>query len=318
MKHLFIVNPTAGKGIGHEDLIEKIMDAASALKADVNVYTTKELYDGYYYTKDFLSKLPRGSSLRIYSCGGDGSLNEVMNAMTEFSTTHTLFLGCVPTGTGNDFVRNFQNVDFTNIENQIQATTKKVDLIGFKYSDGKEEVFRRCINMFNIGFDCDVVYRTSILKKYPLLHGSMAYLMGILFTLIKKKGTNLDVEFDHGTNYKGTLLMASIGNGGYCGGGLKGLPKARIDDGIMDVSLVKNIPRRAFISLFPHYSKGTHLDRPGIEEIVNYRQCKSLVIRPLGGSLMLCSDGEIFETGTIEFSVEPLALDFIVPTSHVK
>ncbi|MDX9888898.1 MAG: diacylglycerol kinase family protein [Anaerovoracaceae bacterium] len=318
MKHLFIVNPTAGKGIGHEDLIERIIEAGKALEAEVNVYTTKELYDGYYYTKDFLSKLPPGSSLRVYSCGGDGSLNEIMNAMAEFSTTHELFLGCVPTGTGNDFVRNFQDVDFTDIKNQIQANSKKVDLIAFKYNDGKKEAFRRCINMFNIGFDCDVVYRTSILKKYPLLQGSMAYLMGILFTLIKKKATNLEIEFEDGTKNKGTLLMASIGNGGYCGGGLKGLPRAKVDDGIMDVSLVKNIPRRAFISLFPYYSKGTHLERPNIEEIVNYKQCKSLVIRPSGGSLMLCTDGEIFETGTIEFLVEPLALDFIVPTSQVK
>lgn len=316
MKHFFVVNPKAGKGNVHKGLVERIHRAGSALNADVVVYITKEIYDGYYYTRDFLSGLPQGSSYRIYSCGGDGTLNEVMNAMLEFRDIHDLSLGCVPTGTGNDFVRNFENVNFGNIEDQICGNSKKIDLITFKYNDGNKEVFRRCINMFNIGFDCDVVYRTSILKQYPLLHGSLAYFVGILFTLIKKKGTALDLEFDDGTKYKGGLLMASIGNGGYCGGGIKGVPKAKINDGLMDVSLVTDIPRRSFISLFPHYAKGTHLEIPGIEKIVTYKQCKSLFLKPKGGNLRLCVDGEILETANVEFKIEPLSMDFIIPASN--
>lgn len=313
MKHLFIVNPVAGKGSGHERLVEKILETGTALNRDVSVYITKKLYDGYYYTKEFLGRLPEGCDIRIYSCGGDGTLNEVMNAMVGFRGIHSLSLGSVPTGTGNDFVRNFPNVDFTNLENQMRGATKAVDLIGFKYDNGDKKIIRRCINMFNIGFDCDVVYKTSQLKKYPLLHGTLAYFAGILVTLIKKNGTNLEIEFPDGKNYKGELLMASIGNGSYCGGGLKGVPRAKVDDGLMDVSLVANIPRRSFVSLFPHYSKGTHLETKGIEEIVTYKQCKSLFIKPREGTLRLCVDGEICETGSIELSVEPLAIDFIIP-----
>lgn len=316
MKHLFIVNPTAGKGRGHEGLVEKILETGAALNIDVNVYITKKLYDGYHYTRNFLADLPEGSTYRIYSCGGDGTLNEVANAILEFRDIHKLSLGCVPTGTGNDFVRNFQGLDFTNIEDQLLGTTKKVDVIGFKYNNGGKEVSRSCINMFNIGFDCEVVYRTSILKKYPLLHGSLAYFAGILITLIRKNGTNLEIEFDDSTLYKGGLLMASIGNGSYCGGGLKGLPRASVNDGLMDVSLVADIPRRSFVSLFPHYSKGSHLETPGIEKIISYKQCKSLVIKPAGGQVRLCIDGEIIDTGNIEFNIEALVLDFIVPASH--
>jgi len=315
MKHLFIVNPAAGKGKGHEELVERILGATNDLGTDVDVYVTKKINDGYFYVRDFMGRLPKGSELRIYSCGGDGTLNEVVNGMLEFCSSHHLSVGCIPTGTGNDFVRNFQGIDFTNLENQIQGQTKKVDLIRFQYNDGSEEVFRHCVNMFNIGFDCEVVYRTSILKKYPLLHGSLAYLVGIIVTLIKKEGTSLEIKFDDGTIHEGKLLFASIGNGSYCGGGLKGLPKAKVDDGLMDVGIVQNIHRRTFISLFPHYSKGTHLETRGIEEIVTYKQCKSIFIQPEGELIRLCTDGEICETGSIKFSLEPLALDFIIPVS---
>ena len=137
MKHFFVVNPKAGKGNADQGLVEKIFEAGAALNIDVAVHTTKKIYDGYYYTRDFLNTLPEGSTYRIYSCGGDGTLNEVMNAMFEFRDTHKLYLGCVPTGTGNDFVRNFQNIDFTNIKAQMLGVPEKVDLIAFKYNDGK-------------------------------------------------------------------------------------------------------------------------------------------------------------------------------------
>lgn len=313
MKHLFIVNPLAGKGKGHELLVSKILEVGAGLQLDVSVYVTKKNNDGYDYIKEYLGQLPHGSNIRVYSCGGDGSLNEVMNGAFEFRDIHVISVGCVPTGTGNDFVRNFKSRDFLNIEAQFRGRTRKVDLIRYQYSDGNDEMFSHCVNMFNIGFDCEVVYRTSILKNYPFLHGSLAYLVGILFTLIKKKVTNVEIDFDDGVEHKGELLMVSIGNGSYCGGGLPGLPKARVDDGLMDIILVKNIPRRAFISLFPPYSKGEHLEISGVEKIITYKQCKKLLLRPNGGRTRLCVDGEISEKGPVEFTLCPLAIDFIVP-----
>jgi diacylglycerol kinase (ATP) len=313
MKHLFIVNPIAGKGKGHELLVDKILEAGAELNIDVQVYVTKELHDGYFYVKDFLKKLPEGSDLKIYPCGGDGTLNEVVNGMLDFRSNHNISVGFVPTGTGNDFVRNFDNVDFTNLKDQMRGGTIKVDLIKFQFNDGKNDNIRYCINMFNLGFECDVVYNTDLLKKYPFFSGSIAYLAGILVTLIKNKGVNLDIEFEDGTRHKVKLLSASIGNGCYCGGGIKGAPRAKIDDGLMDVTMVAKMNRRTFVSLFPRYSKGTHLEIPGIEEIITYKQCKSLLITPEQKWLRLCTDGELSETGPIKFSIEDLALDFIVP-----
>jgi YegS/Rv2252/BmrU family lipid kinase len=318
MKHLFIVNPVAGKGKGHEVLVAKILEVATALNKDVQVYVTKGVNDGYFHVKDFLDGLSEASDVGIYSCGGDGTLNEVVNGVVNFRKTRNVSVGFVPTGTGNDFIRNFDNVDFANLEDQIRGNTLKVDLIKFQYHEGKDLAVRYCINMFNIGFECDVVYNTSIIKKKTFFHGSLAYLAGILVTLIKKKGANLDIEFDDGTRHEGKLLSASIGNGCYCGGGIKGAPKAKVNDGLIDVTMVEDIHRRTFVSLFPKYSKGTHLELSGIEKILTYKQCKNLIVRPKGERLRLCIDGEISETGPIEFSVDPLALDFIIPISAIR
>ena len=317
MKNLFVVNPAAGKAMDPEPLVQKIRQAGNEMDLPVEIHITDEPGGSEHVVRKYLASAPVRESVRIFAAGGDGTLNEVINGAYPFFSTHQIHIGCIPTGTGNDFIRNFPGRDFLDMERQLSAESRQVDLIQYQYKTALGETSRYCVNMFNIGFDCEVVYRTSILKKYPLLHGSLAYLVGILLTLIKKEGTSLEIKVEDETIHQGKLLLASIGNGSYCGGGLKGLPKAKVDDGLMDVSLVQNVPRRTFISLFPHYSKGTHLETPGIEEIVTYRQCKSMVIQPNGEHIRLCTDGEICEAGPIRFNVEPLALDFIIPASLI-
>ena len=75
--------------------------------------------------------------------------------------------------------------------------------------------------MFNIGFDCNVVDLTAKLKTYPLLAGSMAYLMAVLCILIRKKGADLRVELDGEVYEDGPVLLTALANGSFCGGGVK-------------------------------------------------------------------------------------------------
>ena len=78
--------------------------------------------------------------------------------------------------------------------------------------------------MFNIGFDCNVADMTAKMKKKPLISGSMAYLFSIFAILIKKKGANLKIELDDIVKYEGPLLLTSLANGCFCGGGIKSNP----------------------------------------------------------------------------------------------
>ena len=299
MRTVFIVNPKAGKGQGREKFIAEIEAASEKTGVPVEIYSTQGSGDGEILAAQLAQEAEvRGEETRIIACGGDGM---------------------VPIGTGNDFCRNFPEAgDFLDIEAQLTGTVMDCDAI--RYSgmlDGRVQT-RYCANMFNIGFDCNVVDLTAKLKTYPLLAGSMAYLMAVLCILVRKKGADLRVELDGEVYEDGPVLLTALANGSFCGGGVKSAPTARLDDGLMDVNIIYNVSRREFLSKFPAYSKGTHMQLPGIEKIIFARQCRRAVITPRQGAMRLCTDGEIVDAGRIEFEVVPRAFRLLLPAAERK
>lgn len=219
-------------------------------------------------------------------------------------------------GTGNDYIRNYgKAADFKDIRRQMRGRAVSSDLIHFRavYDNNITESY--CANMFNIGFDCNVVDLTSRVKRWPLVGGSLAYLVSVFLILIRKKGADLRIEYNDGRVLDGKILLIAIANGCYCGGGVKGVPYCRLDDGLMDVSVVRDISRMCFLTLFPSYAKGTHMQKHKIQarKIIQYSKEKVLKITANGESLRLCTDGEITTQKTVEFSVVPDGFRFIVP-----
>ena len=314
MKTIFIINPKAGTGKNLDKRKDEITKMAAELGVEVGFYITKAVGDAEKFARLVCEETKAANpdeELRLVACGGDGTVNEVLNGIMGYENA---VLGVVPIGTGNDFVRNFpENADFLDISAQLQGYTMKSDVI--KYSgviDGKEQT-RYCINMFNIGFDCNVADLTQTLKTYPLLSGSVAYLAAIVGMLVKKKGANLKVELDGEVVENGPLLLTAVANGGFCGGGVNSAPTAAINDGVMDVNVIYDITRTKFLKKFPHYSKGTHMELPDIDDFLLFRQCKEAVITPLDGSMRLCVDGEIVDAGEVKMQMMPLAVNVLVP-----
>ena len=314
MKTIFIINPKAGTGKNLDKRKDEITKMAAELGVEVGFYITKAVGDAEKFARLVCEETKAANpneELRLVACGGDGTVNEVLNGIMGYENA---VLGVVPIGTGNDFVRNFpENADFLDISAQLQGYTMKSDVI--KYSgviDGKEQT-RYCINMFNIGFDCNVADLTQTLKTYPLLSGSVAYLAAIVGMLVKKKGANLKVELDGEVVENGPLLLTAVANGGFCGGGVNSAPTASINDGMMDVNVIYDITRTKFLKKFPHYSKGTHMELPDIDNFLLFRQCKEAVITPLDGSMRLCVDGEIVDAGEVKMEMMPLAVNVLVP-----
>jgi diacylglycerol kinase family enzyme len=141
----------------------------------------------------------------------------------------------------------------------------------------------------------------------------MAYLLAIFTTLIKKKGANLEIELDGKPVHKGRLLLTSIANGCFCGGGVKSNPGACVHDGLMNVNVIYNISRIRFITLLPHYMKGTHGTVKGIERFISNTACKEIEIKPIGNSMRICVDGEIISAGKTKFEILHDAYRFVVP-----
>ena len=157
--------------------------------------------------------------------------------------------------------------------------------------------------MFNIGFDCNVADMTDYMKKKPFISGSFAYLLSIFEILLKKKGANLKIELDGNLEYQGPLLLVSIANGSYCGGGVKSNHLASVQDGYINTNIVYNISRLNFLTKLPFYVKGTHIKLKNIQNIIYSTKCKDIVITPIDGRMRFCVDGEIMDAGRTEFTI---------------
>lgn len=308
MKTVFIINPYAGQGDKVNSLIEKI----SSIKGlDKEVYITKSPKDATSYAKTYCEK---NGPARFVVCGGDGTFNEVLNGVIGFDNVE---IGIIPVGTGNDFKRNFENGNmFEDVLCQSHGKSVKCDAIKYKTVVDNKVISGYCANMFNIGFDCNVADLKSDIQKKPFVSGSMSYLISIFVTLIKKKGAKLKIEIDGKEKHCGRLLLTSIANGCYCGGGIMSNPLASVQDGMININIIKNVSRIKFLKLLPYYMKGTFLNLDNIEKVIVSEKCKKIKLTPIDGKMRLCVDGEIIDAGETEFEICPSAFNFIVPEKY--
>lgn len=313
MKTFFIINPKAGTGKKVEELVATIKENVNRLKADASIYITKAVGDAEKFVR---KQCQSGGPARFIACGGDGTLGEVLNGAIEIDGSE---IGVMPFGTGNDFCRNFkESAEFFDVQSQIEGECIRCDAM--KYSTQLQEgtKTRYCANMFNIGFDCNVADMTGKMKMKPFVSGSLAYYLSILVTLIKKNGAKLKIELDGIKKHSGTLLLTSIANGRFCGGGIKSNPLASVHDGFLDVNIIKNISRTNFLTKLPFYMKGTHIRLRGIEKVIASEKCKRATIEPLGGKMRLCVDGEIVDAKKTEFEIVPNAFAFVIPSKRAE
>lgn len=307
MKTVFIVNPKAGKGWNVSEFSKNIQSVADSVGAEVLIYETKAVRDAERFVREYTET--KGAA-RFIACGGDGTLSEVLNGAISCKEAE---IGVVPVGTGNDFCRNFEDCDFHNIALQMSSETRLCDAIYYETRPQGKLQTGYCINMFNVGFDCNVAAMVADMKKKPFISGSLAYVLSIFVNLIQKKGADLTVCVDGEEVHKGPLLLNSVANGCYCGGGIKGSPVANLYDGEMDINIIKNMPRLRFLRLLPHYMKGTHLGLPGIEKLIDARRCRQLTIIPNHPTFVISCDGEIVPAGETNFQIVPEAFRFVVP-----
>ncbi len=306
MRTVFVVNPKAGQGKNIRSFIESIEKYIRSQNVDAEIYCTKCVDDARRFVAEFCRE--RGPA-RFIACGGDGTLSEVLNGAIGCDGAQ---VGVIPIGTGNDFCRNFNGpFDFWDIENQSTGETSRCDAIHYTtvLSGVKKEGY--CINMINVGFDCNVADMSAQMKKKPFVSGSMAYLLSIFIAMVKKKGANVSLEMDGEMVHNGKLLLTSIANGSYCGGGIQSNPLAKVSDGVMNVNIIKNIKRLQFIPLLPHYMNGTILGVKNIGRYLINKDCRKMVIKPACGKMRMCIDGEIMDAEETTLEVIHDAFSFV-------
>lgn len=290
--HFFIINPSAGKGKGLS-LIPEIQRAFAHNPGILRIAITKAPGDATSIAKEFSGH----ETGRIYSVGGDGTLNEVLNGMAGSKCS----LGVIPCGSGNDFYRSLHPgpIPGNIIERTINGTERTIDIATING--------RYFINIASTGFDADVVSTTIALKKHPLLNGSMAYILGILGTLINLKSRALEIDMDGQTIHVNTVLLAAA-NGEFYGGGMQPVPGAKLDDGFLDICIVRAVGRLKALALFPLYIKGRH----GKLKEVSFHRCKRLLVRS-SSELPINIDGEITKSREAAFELIPSGINVIIP-----
>ncbi len=301
MIHHFLVNPAAGKGKVTDALIRRIHRVCTARGVDYRIHITTRQGDATEYVRA-VSAVQPDERHRFYACGGDGTLCEVINGAPRAANVE---FGVVPIGTGNDFVRNFTDRDnFFDIDRQLGGEVHQLDMM--RYND------RFALNMINVGFDCNVVKKTGEIKRSPLIPSGLAYGAGVAITLCKPFGTRFKVELEDGTVISENLLLAAVANGSCYGGGFHPAPRASLNDGLLDVAIIKKVSRARFLSLVGSYKNGTYLEKKGVENLLYYHKTKS-VRMTFAGPINLCVDGEIEMTDFVEIEVVPGVLPFVLP-----
>lgn len=292
MKHIFIINPAAGKGKSLE-LIPFIEECFKGKNEEVFIEVTE--YPGH--ATEIAGKYAGSEECRIYSVGGDGTVNEIVNGIAGTNSS----LGVIPTGSGNDFIRSYQSqADIKRmVHSTINGEKRSIDLA--KVND------KYFVNISSIGFDANVVYNAMKFKKVPGVTGSMAYLFSIIYTVFKNKICKIRVEID-GEKFELNALLVAVANGKYYGGGIMPAPDAKLDDGLLDICMVSRVGRLKILSLFPQYMKGRH----GRIKQVSFFKAKRVAIRS-EDELCLNIDGEIVTACTINFEVFEKAISIIYP-----
>lgn len=293
MKHLFIINPAAGKGKSI-DYIDKIHEYFQDKDIGYRIEVTKHKGHATNIAKKYSSL---HEDLRIYSLGGDGTLNEVLNGMASSTSS----LGVIPCGTGNDFIRSFsKNNSLSDIlKSTIEGDEKFIDMA---LANG-----RYFLNISSVGLDSEVAYNSKMFKQKKFIPSHISYFLSLLYTPFYFKSIPLEIYIDNKKLKEESLLMA-VCNGSFYGGGVPICPGANLYDGSLDVCLVKKVSLFKLLRFIPKALKGNHGEA---EEVLFYKG-RNLKVKS-AKDFSLQWDGEILRCREVEFTVIPKGLKAIVP-----
>ncbi len=295
MRHVFIINPAAGKGKTEAFIRVAAGEYFKKHDADYSVRITKE---PLHATQIAREEAVKGDMVRLYACGGDGTLSEVINGATGFENAQ---VAPVPTGSGNDFVKTFGGSKrFLDIPALIEGSAQKIDLI--------DTGDRLAVNVCSAGFDSEVALNIPRFRSLPFVTGKMAYSISILYCLLSKMNSHFEITIDGVQKQSGSFIIAAAANCKYYGGSFMTAPDALPDDGELDFVVCDAVSRLKFLLMINRYRDGDHANLP----MLHHYRGKKLEIssdKPFAVNL----DGEASYLHNISFEVRPAAVSIVVP-----
>ena len=297
MKHLFIVNPTAGGSDKTDEVKAKVVSVfAQRPEEEVEIYVTKAPLDA---TEKIRAEAADGKDLRVYSCGGDGTFNECASGAVGMANVAVCPF---PTGTGNDFCRMFgaEKDLFRDLEALVEGTVRPIDAI---------DCNGRCsVNICSVGIDARIGTNVHKYTDLPLVGGAAGYVVSAAVEMFR--GIARPMRITSGDfSGDGEYSLVCVCNGRYYGGGFNPSPDARPDDGELDMYIVKKVSLLQFASLIGKYAKGRAAE---LTKLVTHLKGQEITIE-FDGDEVINLDGEAYYTDRAVMRLLPHAVNLIVP-----
>jgi YegS/Rv2252/BmrU family lipid kinase len=309
-ERLVIVNSNAGNGSGKKD-----WDRISALLKKEDLPFTVKFTERKGHAIILTMEGIKAGFRKIITVGGDGTLNEVVNGvfLNDTCPTKDISLAMIPVGTGNDWGRMFGiPLDYEKAIKIIRDNKLMLHDIGqMSFYDGTDKKNRYFINIAGLGFESVVVRRTNI-QKDKGRSGKAIYFYNLLMSLLSYKNTKAEIVID-GEKITADVFSINVGNGRYCGGGMRQTPNALPDDGFLDVTIINGMGKFEIIRNLKILYDGTILNHPKID---GYR-CKNIKVSS-DSVIYTEADGESLGHTPVEFSIIPASINIVYGTYIIQ
>jgi diacylglycerol kinase (ATP) len=255
----FLVNPSAGRGTARarfEDLRVLASRAGAGFvvsrnTADLAMQARRAAEDGVE---------------RLLVAGGDGTMHHAAQGLAGSACA----MGVIGLGTGNDLAKTLglpRDLDAA-VRQALSGPVRRIDLVRVG-----ETV---CIGYAGLGFDSDVTRAANELRNVPK---PLVYPWAVIKTLTRFEPPLMKIAYDGGS-FLGRAMFANACNLPQFGGGMRIAPEARIDDGQLDLIIVKAIPKLSLLGVFPKVYAGKHVGHPAVV-MVRTRQAEFSVDRDM-------------------------------------
>jgi diacylglycerol kinase (ATP) len=239
----FLVNPEAGRGAGAAHL-DRLRILAS--RAGAGLAVSRKVTD----LAEQARRAAEDGVERLLVAGGDGTVHHAVQGLAGTACA----LGVIPLGTGNDLAGTLgipPDLDAA-VARALAGQVRRIDLARVGETS--------CVGYAGVGFDSEV---TRFANETRILRGPLVYFYSVLHTLATFEPPRMKVVYDGGS-FEGRAMFTVVNNLPRFGGGMRIAPGAEIDDGLLDLVIVREIPKPTLLAVFPRVYGGRHVGHPAI------------------------------------------------------
>ena len=297
-EHWVLIANSAVGGKRRTRVVDRVASRLREGRGDVEVQWTA----APGHAEELAGLAVRGGATHVVACGGDGTVHEVVNGIVGSEpATDAVTLGIVPLGRCNDLVRalNIPCKEPGSIETLLSGSVRTIDLgrVGERYF----------ATVASLGLDSLVNQYVADGRPPRFFNRTTAYLYGIMANLFRYRFVRMRLEGDV-EGFEGPVFLAAVGNTSTYGGGMKIAPTAVVDDGRLDLCLVRQTSRLDVIRMLPYVYSGGHVRHPSVS-LHTFQKIEVSTEEPM----TIWADGEPVARTPAVFEIVPGALRVLAP-----